>query len=89
MIFAYIIDSPYLFIYLLQKEMFESRYVSFFTKLITLPSEPEIILPCRAVIFSKTLLVLKNVQMEFTDHSEFYIAYLAPVGVGQHISRLI
>jgi len=27
--------------------------------------------------------------MEFIDHIEFYIAYLAPVGEGQHISRLI
>lgn len=69
--------------------MFQSRYLSVFTKLITLHSESEIILPRRPVICSKTLLVLKNVQREFTDHNEFYIAYLAPVGEGQHISRLI
>ena len=69
--------------------MFESRYVSVLTKLITLHSESEIILPHRPVICSKILLVLKNVQKEFTDHNEFYVTYLAPVGEGQHISRLI
>jgi len=49
-----------------------------------LRSEPQIILPCRPVICKQNITSTENVQMEFIDHNVFYIAYLAPVGEGQH-----